>query len=145
MFYWLSQLPMYYLIKRYADVVFVTSDPDIPKFITRKRGKDKIVVVHGGVDTKPSEKYLSSEEIIPVKDRKYDACFVGRFHSQKGVLELIDIWKLVCEQKPNSKLGIIGTGPLEKEIQEKIKRSGLKNEIDLLGFRIGPSKNMRFL
>jgi glycosyltransferase involved in cell wall biosynthesis len=140
MFYWLSQRPVYYLIKKYADIVFVTSDPDISKFITSKRGKDKVVVIRGGVDTRPSEEYLSSGKCIPLEERKYDACFVGRFHYQKGILELIDIWSLVCKYKPDAKLGIIGVGPLEKEVQDKIKKLGLISKIDLLGFRIGAAK-----
>jgi glycosyltransferase involved in cell wall biosynthesis len=145
LFYWLSQRPIYYLVKNYADTIFVTSDPDVSKFITNKRDKDKIVVIRGGVDTEPSEKYLNSGKSIPLESRKYDACFVGRFHYQKGVLELIDIWSLVCKQKPDAKLGIIGTGPLESEIRAKIEKLGLKTNIDLLGFRIGPSKHEVFM
>lgn len=140
LFYWLTQLPIYWLIKRYADMVFVTSEPDVEKFITKKRGKDKIVVIRGGVDIRPSEEYLNSGDVIPVEKRKYDACFVGRFHPQKGVLELIDIWKLVCERRSGAKLAIIGIGPLEADVKEKIKRLDLGNCIDLLGFRDGEEK-----
>ncbi len=103
LFYYMSQLPIYWIVERYADLVFVTSEPDVKKFITNKRSKDKIVVIRGGVDIEPSTEYLHSDNIIPLSDRKYDACFVGRFHYQKGVLELIDIWKLICEKKPNAK------------------------------------------
>lgn len=139
-FYWLTQLPIYWLVKRYADMVFVTSEPDVEKFVTEKRGKDKIVVIRGGVDTKPSQEYLNSDNIIPVEKRKYDTCFVGRFHYQKGVLELVDIWKLVCKEKPHAKLAMIGIGPLEKDVKERIERLGLKDNIDLLGFKDGDEK-----
>lgn len=140
LFYWLTQLLVYCIIKRYADAVFVTSEPDIEKFVTRIRGEDKIVVILGGVDTKPSEEYLNSENIIPLEKRRYDACFIGRFHYQKGVLEIIDIWKLVCNKKRDAKLAMIGAGPLEKEVREKIERLGLQNNIELLGFKDGEEK-----
>ncbi|PIU03811.1 hypothetical protein COT44_00830, partial [Candidatus Shapirobacteria bacterium CG08_land_8_20_14_0_20_39_18] len=73
--YWFSQLPIYFLIKNMADYVFVTSEPDMEKFITSKRNRDKIVVVQGGVDITTSEKYLKSKKVIPISQRKYDACF----------------------------------------------------------------------
>lgn len=138
--YWLTQLPVYFIIKRYADVVFVTSEPGVDKFITPKKGRDKVIVIRGGVDIKPSLEYLNSKEVVPVNRRKYDAVFVGRFHYQKGILELIDIWKLVCEAKPTAKLATIGIGPLEDTVKRKIKKLRLENNIELLGFRDGDEK-----
>ncbi|PJE68531.1 hypothetical protein COU94_01395 [Candidatus Shapirobacteria bacterium CG10_big_fil_rev_8_21_14_0_10_38_8] len=138
--YWFSQLPIYFLIKNMADYVFVTSEPDMEKFITSKRNRDKIVVVQGGVDITTSEKYLKSKKVIPISQRKYDACFLGRFHYQKGVLELIDIWKLVCQKKPEAKLAMIGNGPLEKNVLIKIREYKLEKNIDLLGFLDGEKK-----
>ncbi len=88
--------------------------PDVEKFITKRRNRDKIVVIYGGVDIGHSEEYLASGNGIPIEKRKYDACFVGRFHPQKGVLELIDIWKMVCKDNSYAKLAMIGIGPLEK-------------------------------
>jgi glycosyltransferase involved in cell wall biosynthesis len=144
LFYWLTQRPIYWIVKRFADMVFVTSEPDVEKFMTKRRSRDKIVVIRGGVDIKPSEEYLSSGKVIPLEKRKYDACFVGRFHYQKGVLELVDIWKLVCAKEPGLKLVMIGNGPLEKEVQEKIKKHRLQDNIEfnieLLGFKDGEEK-----
>lgn len=132
--YYLSQKPIYWLIKRYADMVFVTSEPDVEKFITKKRGKEKIIVVRGGVDTK-----LPTQVPEP-KEKKYDAVFIGRFHPQKGVLELINIWKYVVRKRQNAKLAVIGEGFLEKEIKNKIRQNNLGCNIDLLGFQDGIPK-----
>lgn len=140
LFYWLTQLPIYWIVKRYADMVFVTSEPDVEKFITKKMDRDKIVVIRGGVDTKPSERYLGSNNTLPFEKKKYDVCFVGRFHYQKGVLELIDIWRFVCDKKRSVKLAIIGSGSLEKEVKEKIEKLGLQENIKLLGFKDGEEK-----
>jgi len=140
LFYWLTQLPVYWIVKKFADMVFVTSEPDVEKFVTKKRERDKILVIRGGVDTDPSEKYLNCEEVIPVEERKYDAVFIGRFHPQKGVLELIQIWREVANRKHNAKLAMIGVGPLEEEVIEKIQKLGLQGNIELLGFRDGEEK-----
>lgn len=140
LFYWLMQLPIYWIIKKYADDVFVTSEPDVRRFITKKKDRPKVTIIHGGVDMAPSTRYLESGKVIPSETRRYDACFVGRFHPQKGVLEIIDIWKLVCKDKPNARLAMIGRGSLENEMEHRIKKSKLEKNIDLLGFKDGEEK-----
>ena len=138
--YWLMQRPSYHLARKYADAVFVTSEPDVAPFLTKSRGRDRVVVVQGGVDVGPSERYLSSGAVVPPSERKYDACFVGRLHYQKGVMILLDIWKLVCAKRPSAHLALIGDGHLEREVAEKVRALGLQNNIDLLGFMDGESK-----
>ena len=140
LFYWLTQLPIYWIVKRYADMVFVTSEPDMKKFITKIRNSSRILVIRGGVDLNPSEIYLNSGSDIHIEKRKYDACFVGRFHYQKGVIELVEIWRLVCQKKPGAKLAMIGVGPLEEEVNKKIDNLGLRDNIELMGFKNGEEK-----
>jgi glycosyltransferase involved in cell wall biosynthesis len=132
--YYLSQVPIIWLIKRYADMVWVTNEVDKWKFINRRLTPDKIIVVRGGVDIK-------TPALIPEpKDKEFDAVFIGRFHPQKGVLELIDIWRHVCERKKDAKLAMIGIGELENEIKTKIRKYGLENNIVLFGFKNGVEK-----
>lgn len=138
------QRPSYFLVKKYADIVFVTSEPDVEKFITKKRDRSKIIVIQGGVDITESEKYLNSGNVVPVENRKYDACFVGRLHFQKGVVGLVDIWKKVVEIEPNRKLALIGNGELENEVRKKIKENNLENSIELVGFADGEKKFQYF-
>ncbi len=138
--YWLSQKPIYWIINKYADMVFVTSEPDRIKFVTRKRGYSKVIAIRGGVDTSASTEYLNSSNVIPVAQRKYDACFQGRFHVQKGVLALIDIWRIVVQFKPNATLAMIGNGPLEAEVTRRLKEYALENNIFLFGFLDGEAK-----
>ncbi len=138
--YWLMQRLSYGLVRRHADVVFVTSAPDVRHFVTRRRGPGRVLAVQGGVDVSASEAYLTSEQAIPVAQRRYDACFVGRFHFQKGVLILPDIWKRVCEKRPQARLAMIGVGQLEDEVRQKIADLGLGGAIDLPGFRDGAEK-----
>ncbi len=140
LFYWLFQKPSYWLIKSRADFVLVTSQPDVGKFVTPTRDKSKIIIARGGVDIEESERYLNSKKVIPVDKRKYDACFVGRFHYQKGVLGLIDIWEKVCHQRKKAKLAMIGNGPLEADARKKIKKLKLEKNIDLLGYKSGAEK-----
>ena len=139
-FYWLSQLPSYYIIKYFADLVFVTSQPDVKPFITKNRKANKIIVVRGGVDILPADNYFELGEFVSIEQRYYDACFVGRLHYQKGILELIHIWKKVCKIRPQSRIAIVGIGPLEEKIHRLINHMGLQANIDLLGFLNGADK-----
>lgn len=138
--YWLTQRLSFFLIKNYSDYIFVTSQPDVRRFITDKRDKSKVIVVMGGVDIEPSTRFLEKKNKIPLAKRKYDACFIGRLHYQKGCLELIDIWNIVCHNKRNAQLVIIGNGPLEKDIKAKVAKYKLENNVHLVGFKEGKEK-----
>lgn len=139
-FYWFTQRFSYWVVNTYADIVFVTSQPDVKKFITKKRSLNNIIIIRGGVDMEPSQGYLTSKNFIPIADRKFHACFIGRFHYQKGVLEMINIWSRVCKTMPHAKLAMIGDGPLEAEAHMQIKKKHLENNIELLGFKDGEEK-----
>ena len=135
LFYYLSQIPVYSLVRRYADMVFVTNELDGWRFIDNKRlTPDRVIAVRGGVDTE-------TPALIPEpKRKKFDAVFIGRFHPQKGVLELLDIWRYVCEVKKDAKLAVIGVGELESEVRTKIKKYDLENNVVLFGFKDGVEK-----
>lgn len=137
--YWISQKPVYHIVRRFADCVFVTSEPDVPAFLTDHRSGDRVVVVRGGVDLGDVVEGHGSGD-----GTAYDAVFVGRFHPQKGVLELVDIWKMVVDEIPDARLAVIGVGPLAEELETKISRSGVGDSIDLLGFVDGEEKNEIF-
>lgn len=133
--YYISQMPIYWLFRKYADMVWVTNDLDRWRFIDGKRlTSDKVIAIRGGVDTK------TPSSIPEPKVKKFDAVFIGRFHPQKGVLELIDIWKYVCGQKRDAKLAMIGVGDLESEVMNRIRKYGLENDVILFGFKDGVEK-----
>ncbi len=42
--YWLMQRPTYFLVKKFADFVLVTSEPDVKKFLTKKEMERKFLL-----------------------------------------------------------------------------------------------------
>lgn len=60
---------------------------------------------------------------------------VGRFYKQKNHSFLIDILKETLEKNPNTVLLLIGGGPLEDTISEKVKRLNLSHAVKFLGVR----------
>ncbi len=131
---YINHLPVYYLIKRYTDIIFVTNTLDKKKFINEGLNPDRVIAVQGGVDIK------TPHQVPEPMEKRYEAVFIGRFHPQKGVLQLVDIWREVCKVKEEYKLAMIGNGPLEKKVRERIKEYGLQKNIELLGFKDGIEK-----
>ena len=60
---------------------------------------------------------------------------VGRLCEQKNQLRLLDIFHLLHQQQPQSRLLLIGRGGQEQEICQKIDRLGLHDCVQLLGVR----------
>ncbi|MDQ3239092.1 MAG: glycosyltransferase [bacterium] len=122
--YWLQQKPIHFILTKMADFVFVTSEPDALKFTNT-------VVVKGGVVVDQAKVFTPT---FRTDDKQYEAIFQGRFHPQKGVLEMIEIWNLVIKHKPKATLNMIGDGPLFKECQSKINYLNLSKNIILKGY-----------
>jgi glycosyltransferase involved in cell wall biosynthesis len=135
LFYYLSQVTVYRLIRKYADMVWVTNELDRWRFIDGKRlSANKVFAIKGGVDVK-------TPSLVPEPvEKKFDAIFIGRLVPEKGILELIDIWKYVCEKKEDAKLAILGSGPLNNQVQNKIRQYGLSDNIKTFGFVDGLEK-----
>ncbi len=130
LYYWLMQFFIKPFISRFADFVLVNNDNEekqFPKLLKNNRVK----VLLGAVDLESIKKWQKEKQNIP---KIYDAVFQGRFHPQKGIIELIDIWKLVVSQKPGARLALIGDGSLMFEVKQKITELKLENNIELFGY-----------
>ena len=132
--WFISQKIIYWLVRNHAEMVLVTNELDRLEFIDSRLTSDKIIAVRGGVD-------LTLPMKVPNPERKkYDAVFIGRFHPQKGILQLLDIWKYVISQKKDARLAVIGVGDLENEVKKKLTKYELINSVTLFGFRDGIEK-----
>lgn len=139
--YWFSQLPIKPLIATFADKVVVNNEDEKKRFPKHTSRGDTIVLI-GAVPLSDIKKFLSTSYQLPAT-KKYDAVFQGRFHPQKGVVELIDIWKKVVEKKPNAKLAMIGDGPLMEDVRGKIRDLGLEKNVKLFGYVFDGNEKFR--
>ena len=137
--YWMSQFFIKPLIKISADLVLVNNYEEKKQFLSLDR-QGKVGVVLGAVNLADIKKWIKgyqkkNEQILsPRQNKIYDAVYQGRFHSQKGVIELIDIWKLVVNKRPNALLAMIGDGPLMEDVRKRISGIGLNNNVKLFGY-----------
>ena len=133
--FWLSQKIIFKIIVKRADLICVTSQPDVAPFVNAGRKPEEIFVMKGGIDYPHLSKFQK-----PVK-KIYDAVYVGRFHPQKGVVEMIDIWKKVVGKKPKAVLAVIGLGSMERKMRNKVKIYFLEKNVKFLGVKRGDDRN----
>lgn len=128
--YWMSQFFIKPLIKIFADLVLVNNYEEKKQFPDLDR-QGRVGVVLGAINLTDIKKWIKDHVR---KNKIYDAVYQGRFHSQKGVVELIDIWKIVVNERPNAMLAMIGDGPLMEDVKKRIFSIGLNNNIKLFGY-----------
>jgi len=134
MFYFWSQNISILLMKYFADQICVLNKSDVEKLVLDyKINPSKVIITRPGV-TVPNTP--------PSTMGQYDACFVGRFHKQKGIPDLLEIWKHVCNTSTDAKLALIGSGEPEwfDFIEKYINKHKLNKNIEVLGFKDGEEK-----
>jgi glycosyltransferase involved in cell wall biosynthesis len=96
----------------------------------------RLRVVYKGVDATPHTAATLSfltEWGIPEGDPT--VCFVGRLDEQKGLIYLLEAWKLLHAIIPHARLLLVGEGKLRPFIEEFVAHHGLQKNIILAGFR----------
>ena len=122
----------------------VVNNEDEKKQFSEFNKENRVIVLLGAVDLEKIRKY--DRQLAKNQRSVYAAVFQGRFHPQKGVIELIEIWKKVVDEIPNAKLVMIGDGTLMENVKLKIKSLRLENNIKLFGYVFdGPKKYKIFL
>jgi len=75
---------------------------------------------------------LNVNSFKPCYDKSDYFVYAGRMSVEKGVLFLVDAMKHI----KGKKLYLIGTGPLDDEIKQRIEKDGLDN-VKMLGYKTG--------
>lgn len=115
-----------------ADRVFVyptKAGRDIKRYLINIGvQQERLVYVNNGVDYQ----WISS---FPEENEIYEACFVGGFRPNKGIYDIVPVWKKVVFELPGAKLAILGSGANRYicEIRDMIVKEGLNDNIVLLG------------
>lgn len=106
-------------------------------------GKKIYKTIYNGVET---SKYLYDEKVRTEKRKELDLenlyvlGNIGRLSYQKNQEFLIDVFHKFSKLHPQSKLLIVGTGELEKQLEERICQFDLENKAIILGQRFDISE-----
>jgi glycosyltransferase involved in cell wall biosynthesis len=60
---------------------------------------------------------------------------VGGFTYEKNHARLIEIFESIQKKQPGASLHLIGSGPLQQQIEELVARKGLEQQVHFYGFR----------
>jgi glycosyltransferase involved in cell wall biosynthesis len=114
------------LLRKYADLIFVMNQSIKDFLISNRVEESKILLTNNGVDKITSK----VDPKLPV----FEACFVGRLEKDKGVFDLVAIWKEVSATIPTAKLAIIGDGSEKNHLIDLIEKEQLQERITLCGY-----------
>ncbi|HTI68455.1 MAG TPA: glycosyltransferase family 4 protein [Candidatus Limnocylindria bacterium] len=73
--------------------------------------------------------------------KEFDAILLGRLHECKGIFDAPEIWKRVCEARPEAKLLVVGEGPHRKELQKRFEELNLSTRVVFTGGVSDTEKN----
>ena len=105
--------------------------------------KGKVTILPNAIDPerfKFCEKFRQEVRArYGIKDDDFVIGHVGRFYPQKNHDFLIDVFSEVRKQKPNAKLLLLGDGPLQEKIRQKVGSLGLAEAVVFAGLQKDPA------
>lgn len=135
LYYWCSQR-LFFCLQRKADLLIGVNSSYHGYFSARNRN---VLFIRLGADAS----LCAAERVEPLPVKRYDACFIGRFHEQKGIFELIDIVERIVKAGHASFCcALVGdcNNPMGREVQRRIAQQHLGDNLMLLGSCMGESK-----
>ena len=75
-----------------------------------------------------------------IDDKTFVIGNVGRLCNQKNQKFLLDVFKLIQSQKKDTKLMIVGNGPLEKELKEYANKLSIEDKVFFINTRLDIEK-----
>lgn len=110
-------------MKRASDLFFSLSS--LHSYLSaRGITEDKIIQLKPGIK-------LDFINTIPSSGKKYDACWIGRFHPMKGCDDLLKVWKQISEVKTGAKLVIMGN--VVTQLSPMVKKLHLEESVEFTG------------
>jgi glycosyltransferase involved in cell wall biosynthesis len=131
-----------------ANRVIVPSSPMID--VLKSYGvKTKIEVLPTGIDLKQYKKLSSDERRTILKKYKIPSdkkilLYVGRLAQEKNLDFLLESFKDILIQYPNSHLVFVGSGPYQQKIKNQISKIKIDQNVTLTGFLPKPETNQFF-
>lgn len=132
-YYYLSQRLVLFFMRKFAGLVMVSNSLDRGFLLKLGFAPGQVLVTYGAVD------WLAVNSAVKGKE-EFSACYIGRFHQQKGFFDLIQAWKIVCAKLPEALLAIIGTDTNMETVMNRVREEDLSANIKFLGFLSGIPK-----
>jgi glycosyltransferase involved in cell wall biosynthesis len=116
-------------IVRRCTVVATMGNSGRDALIAHGISPDRIVVIPAGVDT--ARFHARDEDRAP----DYDIVTVSDLIERKRIPDLLNAVARLRRSRPQLRVAIIGTGPLEENLKQQAETLEVSNNVDFLGFR----------
>ena len=101
--------------------------------------KGKVTILPNAIDP---ERFKFSEstrheirERYRIADNDFVIGHVGRFFPEKNHKFIIALFEKFCREHPNSRLLLVGNGPLQQEIQDSVRKLGFEKNVIFAGLQ----------
>ncbi len=139
LFFYINQRLSMFLINKFADQI-LTYETNIPKLRYIKKNDKRLKIVNCGLH------FNHSQKIKKKKYKKiYDAIFIGRLQTIKGIYDLIKIWSEICKTDKSKKLCIIGEGIDKDNLKKRVGLLNLDKNIFFTGYLKDSYDPLRYL
>lgn len=126
-------------ISRRADIVTGPSKKCVD-YLANAGVHRKVYVIPNSVelenyteDATTPEQRAAIRKKFSIPENAFIACFCGRIGREKGIDNLIRLWKTQVDPDGNSYLMIIGNGPEREELQQLAAELGMKDRVIFTG------------
>lgn len=122
-----------YFFYKYCKVIPVSISPLVRRSVIKEYTftENQSPMIYNGIDL---EKCIQKKTYIPENDI-INILHIGRFSEQKNHMMLIESFKIVHNNRPNTSLKLIGSGELEKVIKDKVRELNLDDCVEFLGLK----------
>ncbi len=100
-------------------------------------------VLYNTVESDKILEWSQQPENELLEDENIRLIAVGTLKRSKGYMRLLDIIRRLRDKKYPVHLYILGTGPLQLEMEKFIRKNELKNVVTMLGYQTNPYKYIR--
>lgn len=126
----------YYFAAWKAKHIFWVSQPAYEGYVFHKAFQKKSSVLVNIIDAEA----LKNKMVMDTEQYSYDMVFLGRLSGPKNPQRLIGVFAGILEQRPTTKLAIVGSGELESEVKQLVEEKGISDHVAFLGFQSNPYK-----
>ncbi len=126
----------YFFAAKKASHIFWVSKSSFEGYVFNKSFRKKSSILYNIIDVDSLYEKMRKD----TNEYSYDIVYIGRLTFQKNPERLIEIIEKVVSRRPQTKIAVVGTGELEKQICALIASKHLENNIDMFGFRSNPLK-----
>lgn len=124
-------------LKRNVDEFYACSENAGEFFYGKEKLRNgKVQIINNAIDFQKFSFDIEKRKCIREKmklDNKFVVGHIGRFNNQKNHEFLIDIFCEIYKKNNKAVLLLVGTGPLEEKIKEKVQKKLPKNIVFFLG------------